>query len=65
MVTEIPLAEAEVFELAMDGFDGPVHYSLNTVASKTFQVGQTVQIRYKKRRIPFAGSRLYILEMSV
>ena len=64
LATQIPIAEADVFELAVDGFQGPVFFSLNTVASKTFAVGQRVQIRYKVRTIPFVSKRLYILEMA-
>jgi hypothetical protein len=62
--TPIPLAEADVFELAMDGFEGPVFFSLNTVASKAFQTGQRVQIHYRERAIPFVGKRVYVLDMS-
>ena len=62
--TPIPIAEADVFELAVAGFEGPVFYSLNTVASKAFEVGQQVRIQYRERVIPFVGKRLYVLDMS-
>ena len=64
MATPIPIAEADVFELAIDGFGGPVFFSLNTVASQAFKVGQKVQIRYRERVIPFVGKRVYVLDMS-
>lgn len=38
--TEIPIAEAYVFELSINGLQGPVFYSLNTVASREFETGQ-------------------------
>ena len=62
--TPIPIAEAYVFEVTLDGFAGPVFYSLNTVASQAFDVGTTVQIRYQERGIPFIWKRVYILDMS-
>ncbi len=61
--TPIPIAEADVFELALDGFEGPVFFSLNTVASKAFNLGQRVQVRYRQRIIPFVGKRIYVLDM--
>lgn len=60
----IPIAEAYVFEARVDGFGGPVFYSLNTVASQAFDVGTKVQIRYQERAIPFIWKRVYILDMS-
>ena len=62
--TPIPIAEAYVFELEIDGLQGPVFFSLNTVASQAFEVGQSVQIRYKTRVIPLLFKRLYVLDMS-
>jgi hypothetical protein len=62
--TPIPIAEADVFELAIDGFEGPVFFSVNVVASKAFMVGQRIQIHYRERAIPFVGKRVYVLEMS-
>jgi len=64
MGTEIPIAEADVFELAVDGLEGPVFFSLNIVASRAFQVGHKVRIRYKERAIPFMWRRLYVIDMS-
>jgi hypothetical protein len=62
--TPIPIAEADVFELAIDGFEGPVFFSLNTVAAKAFDVGKKVQIQYRERVIHFVGKRIYVLDMS-
>jgi len=62
--TPIPIAEADVFQLAVDGFRAPVFFSLNTLASQAFQVGQRVQIRYRQRVIPFVGTRVYVLDIS-
>lgn len=62
--TPIPIAEAYVFELTVEGFDGPIFFSLNTVAGKAFGVGQRVRIRYKERVIPFLSKRVYVLDMS-
>ena len=62
--TPIPIAEAVVFELAIDGFQGAVFYSLNTVASKEFDVGQKIRIQYRERVIPFSGKRIYVLDMN-
>ena len=64
MGTQIPIAEAYVFEFKMDRFEGPVFYSLNTGASKGCDVGQKVQIKYRERVIPFVMRRLYVLDMS-
>lgn len=61
--TPIPVAEADVFQLAVDGFPGPVFYSTNTVDSRSFSVGQRIAIQYRKRVIPFAGTRIYVIDM--
>jgi hypothetical protein len=63
-VTPIPIAEAYVFEVRVDGFEGPIFYSLNTVASQAFDVGRRVHIRYQERGIPFIWKRVYVLDMS-
>ena len=61
--TPIPVTEAYVFEVRIDGLDGPVFYSLNTTASRAFDIGQSVQLSYRERVIPFASKRLYVLDM--
>src|SRR5215813_4797820 len=38
--TQIPIAEAYVFEISVEGVEGQIFYSLNTVASQAFNVGQ-------------------------
>jgi len=64
MGTTIPIAEAYVFELSVDGFEGPLFFSLNTVASQAFKVGDKVEIHYRDRAIPFMWRRLYVIDMS-
>jgi hypothetical protein len=61
--TPIPIAEAYIFEVAVDGFGSPVFYSLNTVASQAFEVGTRVQVRYQERSIPFIWKRVYVVDM--
>jgi hypothetical protein len=61
--TEIPIAEAYVFEIAADGLQSPLFFSLNVVASREFEVGQRVQIVYRRRGLPFIWSRLFVEKM--
>jgi hypothetical protein len=61
--TEIPIAEAYVFEIAADGLEGPLFFSLNTIASKEFEVGQKVRILYRRRGIPFIWQRIFVEKM--
>jgi hypothetical protein len=56
--TEIPIAEAYVFEIAADGLQSPMFFSLNVVASREFEVGQRVQIVYRRRGLPLIWSRI-------
>lgn len=58
--TEIPIAEAYVFELSINGLQGPVFYSLNTVASRGFETGQRIRIVYQRRGLPFIWSRIFV-----
>ena len=53
--TEISIAEAYVFEIAADGLQSPLFFSLNVVASRDFDVGQRVRIVYLQRGLPFIG----------
>lgn len=62
--TPIPIAEAYVFELSLDGFERPVFFSLNTIASNSFQVGQKVAVQYKDRGIPYLSRRIYVRDMT-
>ena len=61
--TEIPIAEAHVFEIAADGLEGPLFFSLNTIASKEFEVGQKVRVFYRRRGIPFIWQRIFVEKM--
>jgi hypothetical protein len=63
LATPIPIAEANVFELAVNGFDGPIFFSLNTIASQHFCVGQNVLIHYQEKTIPFIARRVYVIDM--
>jgi hypothetical protein len=60
---EIPLAEADVFELNVEGLPGPVLVSFNTVKGRQFEPGQRVSVRYVQRRLPFFGQRVIIVDM--
>src|ERR1700761_4416646 len=61
--TPIPIAEAYVFEIGLEPDGRRIFYSLNTVASKDYEVGQNVQINYQERTIPFTGTRVYVVSM--
>jgi hypothetical protein len=61
--TEIPIAEAYVFEIAADGLQSPLFFSLNVVASREFEVRQRVQIVYRRRSLPFIWSRIFVEKM--
>jgi hypothetical protein len=61
--SEIPIAEAYVFEIKVDGMAEPVRYALNAVASKEFEVGQRVQIEYQERSFPVLWRRVYVVDM--
>jgi hypothetical protein len=61
--TPIPIAEAYIFEVSVDGFENPFFYSLITVASQAFEVGTRVQVRYQEKSIPFIWKRLYVVDM--
>lgn len=63
LATPIPVEEADVFEIALDGFDGPIFFSLNTVAGREFAVGQNVSVSYQERVIPFLTRRVYVMDM--
>jgi hypothetical protein len=61
--TPIPIAEAMVFEIRVDGQQGSAFMSMNTTAAEAFQVGQNVQITYEERSVPFLWKRWYVLTM--
>jgi hypothetical protein len=62
--TPIPVAEADIFEIRVDGFEGAFFYPLNTVASRAYDVGTKVRITYQERGLPLIWKRVYVLEMS-
>jgi hypothetical protein len=61
--TPIPIAEAWVFEIAVEGFSEPFRYALNTTASGDFGVGDTVRVEYQRRGVPPFWTRRYVLTM--
>jgi hypothetical protein len=61
--TSIQIAEANAFDLKVDGLADPVRASFNTVKSRQFEVGQRVRIQYVRRGIPPLWSRLTVVEM--
>ena len=61
--SQIPIAEAYSFEVKVDEMDEPARISLNTLASKNFEVGQRVRIEYDWRRIPFIFRRVTVVDM--
>ncbi|MDQ3254763.1 MAG: hypothetical protein M3R15_12795 [Acidobacteriota bacterium] len=60
---QIPIAESYVFDIKVEGMAEPVRMSLNTVASKEFEVGQRVRIEYEQRGVPPFWQKAYALEM--
>jgi hypothetical protein len=54
------IAEANAFELRLDGFPKPVRAQFNTVKSRQFEVGQRVRVTYVRRGIP---KRVLVTEM--
>jgi hypothetical protein len=61
--TGIPIAEAYVFEIAADGIESPLFFSLNVIVSREFEVGQRVQIVYRRRGLAFVWSRIFVEKM--
>jgi hypothetical protein len=61
--TPIPIADAFVFEIRVDGEREVVRGSLNTIAGRTFEPGQRVVVEYERRGLPFFGRRLLFTEM--
>lgn len=61
--TSIAIAEANAFELQLDGMSGLVRARFNTVKSRQFEVGQRVRVQYVRRGIPPLWSRLTVTEM--
>lgn len=61
--SEIPIAEAFVFEIAVEGLSETVRYPLNTIAARKFSIGQKVEIDYVKRAIMSLRKRIFVREM--
>jgi hypothetical protein len=62
--TEIPVAEAYVLKLAVDGMARPVQVSLNTVQGRGLEAGQRVQVRYIRRTFRPFWRRVIVVEVS-
>jgi len=60
----IAIAECYVFVIQMEGSSDAAGYSLNTLASREFEPGQTVKIEYQERGIPEIWRRIYVTSMS-
>jgi hypothetical protein len=60
----IPIAECYVFVIQVDPLAASLGYSLNTVASARFEVGQKVNIQYQERGLPGIWRRIYVTSMS-
>lgn len=62
--THIAIAEANAFELTVDGVADTVRASFNTVKSRQFDVGQRVRVQYERRGIPPLWTRITVVEMT-
>lgn len=62
--TSIAIAEANAFELRLDGVPGLVRASFNTIKSRQFEVGQRVRVQYVRRGLPPLWSRVTVTEMT-
>jgi hypothetical protein len=60
----IPTSECYVFVIQVDQLSASLAYSLNTVASERFDVGQKVNIQYQERGLPGILRRIYVTSMS-
>jgi hypothetical protein len=60
---EIPIAEAVVFKIRVEGLPVELRYPLNTVAARQYDVGQRVQIEYVERAIPLIWRHIYVTDM--
>jgi len=61
--TEIPIAEHDVLEIAIDGRDGSVSHALNRTAGRSFSVGQRVRVTYVERGFGLFWRRVYVLDV--
>jgi hypothetical protein len=62
--TTIEIAEANAFELRIDGIPDLVRASFNTVKSRQFEVGQRVRVQYVRRGLGPIGRRIMVVEMT-
>jgi hypothetical protein len=60
----IPTAECYVFVIRVDQLSASLGYSLNTIASEHFEVGQKVDIQYQERGLTGIWRRVYVTSMS-
>ena len=58
----IPIAEAYIFEIELDGGD-TIGASLNVILGRDFEAGQRVRIRYIRRGIPPFWTRRMVTSM--
>ena len=58
--TAYTLPYRHVYTLRLDGRDGPVQHSVQSIGEPEFEIGQRVRVVYQERHIPFLGSRVYV-----
>ncbi|MEO7985616.1 MAG: hypothetical protein ABI766_03705 [Gemmatimonadales bacterium] len=61
--TRIPISEAYLFAVRIDGFSESAQLSLNTIASAGFEVGQGVRVEFERRGIPPLPRRVRLMDM--
>ena len=64
MPTSIPIAEAYVFAVRLDGAGEQVAAALNTIESRQFKVGQRVRVQFQRRGLPLLWQRITVNSMS-
>ena len=62
--TGIAIAEANAFELRLDGVPELVRASFNTVKSRQFEVGQRVRVQFVRRGLGPIGRRIMVVDMT-
>ena len=62
--TTIAIAEANAFELRLDGVPDLVRASFNTVKSRQFDVGQRVRVQFVRRGLGPIGRRIMVVDMT-
>lgn len=62
--TTVDIAEANTFELRLDGVPGVVRASFNTVKSRQYAVGQRVRVRYVRRGLPPVWQRVLVTDLT-